>query len=290
MNTRNQLNGSLVMKPIRTLILVAAVLVVVVAPTQVMAQTVTLSLASPENGATIVVGQTIHWSIEFTVSQGDNEGLALLTADLTQASTNPVTIDIPPATAVPPEMNNFARPAGITNPGGVNPVDGYMGVQRGPGGAQNLMQIGGAQNTFGVARPSGAGIAENTTVSGGIGQSGSVLLTSGSFTAPAACGAYSFSLANAMANVLTSVQSPPAQSLVAEATVAIGTGSFTVNIIPVADLNADCAVDPVDAELMVGVLIGTVSDPLTVSGADLNHDGQLNGLDVQSFVNAALAP
>ena len=122
----------------------------------------------------------------------------------------------------------------------------------------------------------------------GNGQSGSIVLASGSLAAPAACGTYSFSLANAIANVMISVQSPPVQSTVVNATVSVTAGSFTVNALPAADLNADCTIDAVDAELIVAVLLGSVTDQDVISWADLNHDGQLNGLDIQAFVNAAL--
>src|SRR5262245_10872253 len=124
------------------------------------AQTVTLSLSSPQNGGAVEPGAIINWSIAFAVSAGNNAGLALLSVDLVQAAANPAKLDIPPASAVPAAMSNFSRPAGISNPGETNPVTGYVGVQRGVAGQKNLRQIGGAQNTFGQARPPGSGVAQ----------------------------------------------------------------------------------------------------------------------------------
>src|SRR5262245_33027222 len=76
----------------------------------VEAQTITISLSSPQNGGTVAAGANISWSIDFAVSAGDNVGLALLSVDLTQAAANPARFDIPPATSVPTTMGNFSRP------------------------------------------------------------------------------------------------------------------------------------------------------------------------------------
>ena len=48
------------------------------------AQTVTLTLDSPQHGQVVQPGATVTWQIIFTVSPGDNEGLALLSCDLVQ--------------------------------------------------------------------------------------------------------------------------------------------------------------------------------------------------------------
>jgi len=185
-------------------------------------------------------------------------------------------------------MANFARPAGVTNPGDANPVDGYRGVQRGPMGAKNLVQIGGGQNTFGVAQPAGAGAGESAAVVGGVGQSGSPLLASGSFEAPSVCGNYTFSLANAIASTLTSVASPPNSSGVTAASISVSDGSFTMQVRPAADLNLDCHVDTVDVGLMVGVLLGSITDPSVIFRADLNRDGFVDGQDIQLFVSCLM--
>jgi hypothetical protein len=162
------------------------------------AQTVSVSLTSPQNGQSVAAGATINWSISFSVSTGGNQGLALLVTDLTQDASNPAFLDISPAGSVPAPMANFSRPAGISNPGEGGPT-GYVGVQRGTAGQRDLVQIGGAQNTFGVARPPGSGVAENANVVGGVGHAGAVTLASGSFLAPSASGTYTFRLSDAVA-------------------------------------------------------------------------------------------
>src|SRR5262245_13314534 len=115
----------------------------------VFAQTVSLSLSSPQNGQTVSPGATINWTIAFTVWAANNQGLALLSTDLVQDDTNPDLFDLSPASGVPAPMSNFSRPAGVSNPGETNPATGYIGVLRGNPGERNVIQIGGAQNTFG---------------------------------------------------------------------------------------------------------------------------------------------
>lgn len=237
------------------------------------AQTVTVSLTSPQNGQTVAPGTTINWTIAFTVSSGDNAGLALLVTDLTQDAGNPATLDIPPAAAVPGGMSNFARPAGISNPAEAPATNGYLGTQRGTAGAENLVQIGGGQNTFGQARPPGSGVAENATVAGGVGQSGSVTLASGSFSAPAAEGAYTFALANTIANVVSTLNAPPTFSPVVAAGVAGGSSSFsfTVSGAPgcTGDLDNDNDVDLDDLLLVLGAFgVGAGGD----ADGDLDTD------------------
>ncbi len=243
----------------RTFLSIGTALVLLSATT-LHAQTVTLSLTSPQNGGTVAPGATINWSIDVAASAVENAGLALVIVDLVQAETNPAKMDIPPADAVPAAMANFSRPAGISNPGETDPITGYTGVQRGTAGEMNLVQIGGAQNTFGVALPAGAGIAESANVVGGVGQGVSVTLAAGSFSAPAAAGTYTFQLENAIANVLTEVNTPPQHSQ------AIGA--------PVILANASIAI--------------TVGDE-TCDACDANCDGEGDGRDIQEFIDALLA-
>ena len=259
-----------------------------------LAQTVTVSLTSPQNGTTVSPGATITWTIGFTVSSGDNAGLALLATDLAQdATNNPATIDIPYAAGVPGAMTNFSRPAGISNPGEGGNTTGYVGVQRGTAGARNLVQIGGGQNTFGQAPPPSSGVAQNVTASGGVGQSGSVTLATGSFTAPSATGLYTFQLQNTIANVIQTLNSPPNFSPVIAATVAGGTSSisFTVGGASFADGDMNC-----DGFITVGDIGGFVlalTNPTQyaiqfptcdINLADVNNDGFVTVGDIGGFV------
>ncbi|MFO0839188.1 MAG: dockerin type I domain-containing protein [Phycisphaerae bacterium] len=237
-----------------------------------LAQTVTVSLTSPQNSAIVAPGSTVNWTISFTDSTGNNQGAALVCGDLTQDTTNPVKFDIPVAAGVPAGMTNFARPAGISNPG-----TGYRGTQVGTAGQRNLIQIGGGQNTFGVAQPPGTGIAENATVVPGVGQSGSQMLATGSFTAPSACGTYTYRLANVTANVITLLASPPNFSVVNEATVAFSGQSFAFSIGIAGDANGDNVVNESD----LGIILSNWQLSVTPhTNGDVNGDGVVNESDL----------
>jgi hypothetical protein len=255
-----------------------------------IAQTVTVSLNSPQAGQSVAPGATINWAINFTVSTGDNAGLALLSADLVQNVDNPAFIDLPPAGGVPAPMTNFSRPAGLSNPGEGGPT-GYVGVQRGATGQRNLVQIGGGQNTFGFVLPAPTGVGQNANVVGGVGQSGSVMLASGSFTAPATGGSYTIELANVVANTLTQVNSPPNFSPSREAAVVLSPGSFTFTVSAgqPGDLNCDGLVNNFDIDPFVLALSQpdqyVIQFPnCNINNADVNGDGNVNNFDIDAFV------
>lgn len=234
---------------------------------------VTFSLSSPQGSTVVAPGSTVIWAIDFSVSSGDNQGAAMICVDLVQSPGNPSQIDLPPAVGAPAGMSNFNRPAGICNPGEGGAPSGYGGARRGPAGGRNLIQIGGAQNTFGQAFPSGSGVGENANVLTGIGQSGSQSLASGSFAAPTACGVYTFSLANPLANTLVVRNNPPAASPVAHATTSLASGSFSITVAPIGDVDLDFDVDIEDlAQLLAN--FGTAGGA-TLSQGDLTGDGDV---------------
>lgn len=237
-----------------------------------LGQTVTVSLVSPQDGQSVAPGSTIDWQIVFTVSSGDNAGLALLAADLVQDADNAALFNIPPADGVPAAMSNFSRPDGVSNPGESDPITGYIGVQRGPANAANLVQIGGGQNTFGVARPPGTGIAESANVIGGVGQFGAEVLASGSFVAPDACGeSFKFSLENVLANVLLQVNSPPSPSLVTDALVVVADSEFSFIVGLLGDINGDGTVGLADLSILLTNF--GISSGMTYEDGDLDGDG-----------------
>jgi len=214
-------------------------------------------LESTKNGQTVAPSTAIDWTIKASVSTGDNAGLALVTVGLLQDPNNPALFDIPPATSVPTGMANFARPAGISNPGSAAPDFGYRGDQRGTAGQKNLVQIGGAQNTFGTA---GTSVGTSVTVVAGVGQSAPQIIASGTFNAPTTLGTYKFYLDSGLANTLNSMTPPvpPAFWPVSGATV---------------------------AGVPTAVITFTVGGP-TICRGDTNCDGTISYGDINPFVQA----
>ncbi len=274
----------------RNLVGTAAVLMIA---TGAMAQTVNVSLTSAQDGQTVQAGATINWEISFTVSNGDNLGLALLSADFIQDPGNPETLDIPPADGVPLEMANFSRPLGISNPGEGGETTGYVGVQRGTAGALNLRQIGGGQNTFGQTLPAGTNLAQNDTAVGGVGQNGAVVLASGSFAAPATEGSYAFQIENVLANVIDTLNTPPAFSPVVQGNVAIAANQITFMVGAaglVGDLNCDGNVSVGD----INPFVLALTDPTAyaqqfpdcdILNGDCSGDQQVSVGDINCFVD-----
>ncbi len=194
--------------------------------------TVTLFLERTDlNGPKVSPGTPIVWQIVAQVSDIDNAGLALISVDLVQDPTNLELIDIPIGVR-PAGMVDFDRPNGIANPDPNGPGSAYGGSQiTGATGGLNLIQIGGAQNTFGAP---GETIGLDTDVDLYIGHGGQIIAT-GSFNAPGTLGGpYTFDLWDGVANTLDQLAQPPDVGEcwpVHEATVDVdsnGTISFTV--------------------------------------------------------------
>ena len=243
--------------PMRTVITRSVLAVVVLAATT-LASTVTLTLESTKNGQTVGPNTPIDWTIKASVSTGDNAGLALVSVGFTQDPNNPLKFDLPPATGVPTGMGNFARPAGISNPGSATPDFGYRGDQRGTTGQKNLVQIGGGQNTFGQA---GSTIGTSVTVAQGVGQSAPQIIASGTFNAPTTLGTYRYYLDSGLANTLNAMTPPvpPAFWPVSAATV---------------------------AGVPTAVITFTVATGPAICQGDANCDGQINYADINPFVKA----
>ncbi|WP_193213243.1 immunoglobulin-like domain-containing protein [Luteolibacter marinus] len=200
-------------------------------------ESVTLTLDSSLDGQEVLPGDTIDWTISFTVSSGDNSGLALLVTDLAHDADNPATFEIPSGDAAPAAMQNFNAPLGFTGPAG------YGGQSSGTFGERHLVQIGGAQNTLGGAS-SDTTQGQATAVVTGIGQGGTTVLATGSFPAPDAPGNYSFNLANTLASLLKTVGGAGDGAEIVPATVALAQGSFSIEVFNV-DFR-DCDADGID--------------------------------------------
>lgn len=248
-----------------------------------LAQTVTVTLDSPQDGLAVAPGSTINWSINYEVSTADgNAGLALLIVDLQQDNDNPAFFDIPAAASVPSGMSNFSRPAGVSNrPDAGQGTTGYVGLQRGVAGRRNLIQIGGGQNTFGTAL-SGSGVGENANVVGAVGQSGPELLAEGSFVAPSACGTYIFNLASGTANTLVAVQSPPLLSPATGATVDLTGGTITVIVGFRGDTDGDNDVDLTDLARLLANF--GLQSGATLAQGDIDGDGDVDLTDLATLL------
>lgn len=63
--------------------------------------------------------------------------------------------------------------------------------------------------------------------------------------------------------------------------------TVTASVTP-GDINSDTLIDETDAAILANVLIGLDTDPSHICRADVNDDGDLNGLDVSAFIDVAL--
>jgi len=255
---------------------------------------VTLDLTSPQNGLNLRDGEpppTIEWTITATASAGDNMGLACVSVDLVQDLLNAESTILSPADAVPAEMAGFDRPDGISNP-----VAGYRGTER-PGdvGAVDIVQIGGAQNTFGAPptpQPPLSDFGLDVDVDAHIGQATEgQLIASGSFVPPMGLGTYRFSLEAPIVNTLDYVNVAPAWSPASPAVIEMGPngGEITFTQCITADANGSFDVTPEDIAAFVDLLVGQVEvDAYSTCALDLNDDGTVNGEDIQLFVDAFL--
>ncbi len=265
---------------------------------------VTLTLESPSDGQTVAAGSRIGWTIRVATSRGDNAGLALVCVNLVQDDTNPAFLDIPPGdlASLDATMDDFSRPLGISNPGEDGAATGYVGVQRGVAGRMDLVQIGGGQNTFGVAGP--AGMGQDILVETGVGQGAEPqLVLCGSFAAPSTAGMYRFRLRDPLANVLATVSGPPQSSSVMAATVDVGSASFSFTVqasLPICPGDCDCdrRVTFDDINYFVAALVGHGAGwagyygrehdgqvpPCNYANCDINDDGQVDFDDIDPFV------
>jgi len=248
-----------------------------------MPTNVALSLTSPQDGLSIQPATTVVWEIRAELSDGDSMGLACILVDLVQSPSNPAIFDIPPAASVPTAMSGFSRPAGYSNPVPGNPSQSaYGGTQVGTTGAKNLAQIGGMQNTFGLA---GTTMGTDTAVNGGIGQqSGGQLIATGSFAAPCTHGSFSFSLANGVANALENLGTGTNPSFVHSARVTLGPSIyFTIPACDSADFDGDGDTGTdLDIEAFFACLGGNCCP--TCGDADFNNDCDTgNDSDIEAF-------
>ncbi len=238
---------------------------------------VTVTLSSTVNGATVKPGTPIDWTLSASVSAADNLGLALLAVDLLQDPDNPHLLDLSPG--VPdPAMADFDQPNGYSNPGPLGLGSGFGGTPAGPSAGHNLLQIGGAQNIFGVA---GQTAGWDVAVDGGIGQNGEQVIATGGFLAPSTGGSYSLALDHGRANVLEAIQSAPGRSPVISAVVTTAGGIMFVVAGCTTDLTGDGTTNSADLAQLLGAWGPNPGHP-----ADLGGDDQVDAADLAQLLGA----
>ena len=157
----------------------------------------------------------------------------------------------------------------------------------------NLIQVGGGQNTFGQAMSPGSGVAENANVVAGVGQGAPQILASGSFSAPSACGTYTFELTDAVANVLLERNDPPAFSPVTQPAIDTSAASISFTIALVGDLDFDGDVDLADLAPLLYCLQGpatTYVDTHFCRQMDMTGDADVDLGDFAAFQVAFTGP
>jgi hypothetical protein len=202
----------------------------------------------------VLPGETVSWMVTAQVT-GGSFGLAMISFDLLQHPGNPRLFDMPPGDSAPPGMELFDRPAGFTNPALLIEGAGYGGTPTvSPQGHEDLRQVGGAQNTFGVAGPC-FGVAnvpcvgQNVDVRPGVGQTGDgQVIATGRFPAPDVPGEYLFSLETVVTKVLERAALPPESSPVRSAGLRLMERAIRIRV-----LDPGAAIDGVLTEVAAGV-------------------------------------
>jgi hypothetical protein len=240
------------------------------------------SLASPQHGSQIEPGSTVLWIIDCE-QVGSSSGLAGFAINLVQSGANPADLDLAPGLDAPLLLAGFSRPAGISNPVPGSPnLSAYGGTPVGSGGRHDLAQIGGMQNTLGVA---GTIMGTDTAVESGIAIAGSVVVASGEFLAPAAPGVYCIEISGAHATALWAGQPTGTYWPVVPSDVAISQGLICFEVAPGCnpDYNGDGNADQEDVACLVNLIGG---DPTcSAQDPDFNQDGNVDQDDVAALVN-----
>jgi hypothetical protein len=241
------------------------------------AASVYFSVSSPQNGLTVAPGDTITWTINFSVSSSGNRGLSFIAIDLKQNQLNPEKIVIPSATSAASAMAGFIAPAGISSHGD----GGYYGTPVGTECYADLYCIGGAQNTTGVT---GSEMGTDTTVETNVGKNGALVLASGTFVVPETMGIYTFQISNGAANVLSSTQgtTPPWACVAANVAYTEDAISFYFEVACLGDTNGDNNVNQDDLANVLG------SYGLCLGESGYNPIADLNGDDCVNFSDLSI--
>ena len=208
--------------------------------------------AAPQHAQVVEVGTHMDWAVAVAQVDPGFLGLAGVSVDLQQYPLNAPAwppIELTPGTHGP-ELDNFDRPWGIANPvpGQITSCQSAYGgtfLDYYGDGYKGLIQIGGAQNTFGI--PGTTYLGHSQTVVGGVGlEPEGHIIASGSFVAPSVPGIYLLYLENAHANYLTTLGGAGVASDVASATVFVGDFVYFLVVPCYLDYNRDIAVNADD--------------------------------------------
>ena len=205
--------------------------------------TVDLIATSP---TTVQPGGSVSYNMVGVLSGDPGLGLALWGGDLRSSYSIPGGL---PQCSPGPAMWTFVKPYGLTNPAG------YGGT---PSGYNQLLQIGGGQNTIGyVPVPGGPGYPIGPVIQDIANTP--VVLATGVANLPQMLGTYEVDMANLFANVLVSFWFPdperPPVYRVEPATCQIGMGTLAIAVVP----------EPATAGLLIfGTVLITASRYRTV--------------------------
>ena len=182
-------------------------------------------------GASVAPGGEVTFEIVGELSSMvDNLGLALFGVDMSVSGPGTVNLSTD-ATISPPvsgDMHDFVNPDGLNNPTDCGGCFGFGGTASG----NDLLQIGGGQNTIGNSVTYADFPLGDVTEMVGFNTNGGItVLADGTLTAPMDAGVYSIDLSNGFANVLISeVSTGPPDVYTTEAVPTVNTfsGGFTV--------------------------------------------------------------
>lgn len=273
-----------------TRLLPLALALAALSPAAAAGSTARFRLSSPADHSKLQPGAIVPWSLSVALSADDNEGLALALVDLVQEEGHPAEIALPSAGGAPGGLAHFDVPQGFANPGSGALPGGFGGSQIQVPGQGFLLQIGGAQNTFGTP---GNLMGKQSNVLTGVARGKEILLAQGSFEAPHASGTYRLSLANAIANTLVRREAATGHWRVEAALAVVDSGSisFTVEtgapeLFVRADTNLDGTVNISDASTILGHLfLGSPASLGCQAAADVDGNGSVSLTDAIFLLN-----
>ncbi len=222
-------------------------------------------------------GGTVDYEVTGLVSSGDNLGLALCGVDLTTD-----TAVAQGQADAGGSMGSFVKDDGITNPAG------YGGTVD----ADDLLQIGGGQNTIGndgvpphPAYPSGVVVLT-------VAQGSSVVLATGTITAPAAPGTYTVSLVDPFANVLLADQGGGVYTVEAATPSVVGT-AIVIDVGDPTLVSSDPAHDTTFAKIQNNCIWLTFDRPPVLTGGNellVRTIGTTMGPDLGGLFTCSIEP